>query len=72
MTGLSRLQKLGLAWNKGVTDAVVEMLCGSVSGLKELDLTLCDNITGRSLRVCFRDVSDVKGSCMPRVFAFCF
>lgn len=51
LMGMSRLQKLGLAWNKGVTDGAIEKLCGEMNGLIELDLALCSNITCRSLRV---------------------
>ena len=51
LAGLKRLECLRLAWNKGVTDEVVEKVCGSMSGLKELDLSLCGKITSRSLQV---------------------
>lgn len=48
---LKQLKCLRLAWNKGVTDEVVEKVCGSIKGLKELDLSLCRKITCRSLQV---------------------
>ena len=48
---LKQLKCLRLAWNKGVTDEVVEKVCGSMKGLKELDLSLCGKITCRSLQV---------------------
>lgn len=49
--GLHHLERLGLAWNKGVTDDVIEQLCGATSNLRELDVGLCDKLTVRSLQV---------------------
>lgn len=51
LMALDKLEKLGLAWNKGVTDDAVERLCEAMSGLRELDLALCKKITARSLQV---------------------
>lgn len=50
---LDQLEKLGLAWNKGVTDDALDQLCGAMGGLRELDLALCNKITARSLQVRF-------------------
>lgn len=50
LVALDQLEKLGLAWNKGVTDDALDQLCGAMGGLRELDLALCNKITARSLQ----------------------